>query len=65
MGTTYGVPLCSINCSNQYDSPPYSFHPGGAHVMVADGSAHFLNEDIDVFVLGCLFSYDDGQAINW
>lgn len=63
-GIDYGVDLCSINCTNQYDSPPYSFHPGGAHVMVADGSAHFLNEDMDVFVLGCLFSYDDNQPIN-
>ncbi|MGD9636549.1 MAG: DUF1559 domain-containing protein [Pirellulales bacterium] len=63
-GPKFGVPLCSINCVNQYDSPPYSFHPGGAHVMVADGSAHFLNQDMDVFVLGCLFSYDDEQAIN-
>lgn len=63
-GLLFGVPLCSINCTNQYDSPPYSFHPGGAHVMVTDGSTHFLNEDIDVFVLGCLFSYDDGQAIS-
>jgi prepilin-type N-terminal cleavage/methylation domain-containing protein len=62
-GQKFGVPECSINCVNQYDSPPYSFHPGGAHVMVADGSAHFLDENMDVFVLGCLFSYDDGQAI--
>jgi prepilin-type N-terminal cleavage/methylation domain-containing protein len=64
LGMDYGVDLCSINCANQYDAPPYSFHPGGAHVMVADGSAHFLNDDMDVFVLGCLFSYDDCQAIN-
>ncbi|TWT36605.1 putative major pilin subunit [Posidoniimonas corsicana] len=61
-GKRFGIPACSINCTNQYDSPPYSFHPGGAHVMVCDGSAHFLNEQIDVFVLGCLFSYDDGEA---
>jgi hypothetical protein len=32
--------------------------------MVADGSARFIQENIDVFVLGCLFSYDDGQAFS-
>lgn len=63
-GQRFGVALCSINCVNQYDSPPYSFHPGGAHVMVADGSAHFLQEDVDVYVLGCLFSFDDGEAVS-
>ncbi|HEY4308772.1 MAG TPA: DUF1559 domain-containing protein [Pirellulales bacterium] len=62
-GATLGLPgPCSINCLNQYDGPPYSFHPGGAQVMVADGSVRFIQENIDVFILGCLFSYDDGQA---
>lgn len=64
MGPPLGVELCSINCINQYDGPPYSFHPGGAQVMVADGSVHFLRQDMDVFVLGCLFAYSDEQAIN-
>ncbi|WP_428303598.1 DUF1559 domain-containing protein [Lacipirellula sp.] len=58
-GPIFGVDLCSINCSNQYDAPPYSFHPGGAQVMIADGSIRFLQQNMDVFTLGCLFAYDD------
>lgn len=64
MGPRFGLELCSINCVNQYDAPPYSFHPGGAQAMVADGSVHFLRQEMDVFVLGCLFAYSDEQAIN-
>ena len=31
---------CGINCSNDYGL--YAFHPGGANVLFADGSVHFL-----------------------
>ena len=39
-----------INCSN--NSQPYSFHAGGVNVVYADGSVHFLDQQIDpdVFV---------------
>ncbi|MGC4003601.1 MAG: DUF1559 domain-containing protein [Pirellulales bacterium] len=63
-GPPNGVALCTINCTSIYDGPPYSFHPGGAQVMVADGSVHFLPEETDATILGALFSYNDGQAIQ-
>jgi prepilin-type processing-associated H-X9-DG protein len=36
-----------------------SFHPGGAHFARADGSVHFLNEDIDQDVLEEMASRND------
>src|SRR5205807_367046 len=39
----------------------YSFHPGGANVVLADGSTHFLRDGIDVRVLGQLVTRAAGQ----
>jgi len=36
---------CAINCNNQ---DVYSFHPGGANILFADGHVKFLSADIDV-----------------
>jgi len=36
---------CFINCSN--DSEFYSFHVGGVHVLLGDGSVRFLSENVD------------------
>jgi prepilin-type processing-associated H-X9-DG protein/prepilin-type N-terminal cleavage/methylation domain-containing protein len=37
---------CAINCTN--DREVYSFHPGGANAVFADGSVHFLKATIDI-----------------
>ncbi len=43
-----------------------SYHPGGAHVLMADSSAHFLSEDIDVHVYRRLGNREDGEPlIGW
>jgi len=43
---------CAINCTNHADSGTFSFHPGGVHVLLCDGSVRFVNENVspDVFV---------------
>lgn len=41
-----------------------SAHPGGAHVLMADGSAHFLNETVDLTVLLQMATRDDGIDSN-
>lgn len=53
-----------INCSNMYDHGPYSFHPGGAQVVFCDGSVHFLAENLEPFVLCCMYAYDDGKPLG-
>lgn len=45
------------------NTPIQSAHPGGAHVCVADGSVHFLAEDVDVQVLYDLANRDDKHPI--
>ena len=58
-GTVHGP--CGINCTN--DRQPYSFHPGGANVLFADGSVHFLSAAIDIRVLAALATRAGGEAV--
>lgn len=60
-GITFKIPFCGVNCTNMYDYGPYSFHPGGANVLLADGTATFLGESTDLRILCALYSYADGQ----
>src|SRR5262249_42797445 len=39
---------CGIDCTNENEV--YSFHPGGANALFADGSVHFLKQSIDIRV---------------
>jgi prepilin-type N-terminal cleavage/methylation domain-containing protein/prepilin-type processing-associated H-X9-DG protein len=43
---------CAINCTN--DREVYSFHPAGANAVFADGSLHFLKDDIDIRIFARL-----------
>ena len=43
---------CVINCTN--DNEAYSFHSGGAYVLLADGSVHFISEAIHVKTFAAL-----------
>jgi prepilin-type N-terminal cleavage/methylation domain-containing protein/prepilin-type processing-associated H-X9-DG protein len=43
---------CALNCTN--DREVYSFHPGGANAVFADGSVHFLKAGIDIRVFAGL-----------
>jgi prepilin-type N-terminal cleavage/methylation domain-containing protein/prepilin-type processing-associated H-X9-DG protein len=44
--------------------PIQSAHPGGAQVLMADGSARFMQEDAEVQVLYDLANRDDGHVIS-
>ena len=40
--------MCFINCTNEIYGGLYSFHPGASGVVMADGSAHMISENISV-----------------
>ena len=53
---------CSINCTN--DNEIYAFHPGGALVVMADGSVQFLVETIQPQIVAALISRMGGEVIG-
>jgi prepilin-type N-terminal cleavage/methylation domain-containing protein len=53
---------CTINCNNSQGI--YSFHPGGAYTVLADGSVRFLNESLDAQVLIAMVTINGREIIN-
>jgi prepilin-type N-terminal cleavage/methylation domain-containing protein/prepilin-type processing-associated H-X9-DG protein len=53
---------CAINCTN--DGELYSFHPGGANAVFADGSVHFLKAGMSLRVLAALVTRAGGEVIS-
>jgi prepilin-type N-terminal cleavage/methylation domain-containing protein/prepilin-type processing-associated H-X9-DG protein len=53
---------CAINCSN-YDNY-YSFHTGGAQILLVDGSVRFISQNLDLETLARLFHVNDGQVVG-
>lgn len=52
----------SGNPMNYWSAAPRSSHPGGVNIAVADGSVHFLTNNVDETTMAYLISIDDGQA---
>ena len=57
--TGYGI---KNNCGP--NSPIQSVHPGGVNVAFADGSAHMLSESLDITILRCLATRNDGKPYS-
>jgi prepilin-type processing-associated H-X9-DG protein len=53
---------CALNCTN--DDEIYSFHPGGANTVFADGSVHFLKAGMDIRVLARLVTRAGGEVVS-
>jgi prepilin-type N-terminal cleavage/methylation domain-containing protein/prepilin-type processing-associated H-X9-DG protein len=53
---------CAINCTNAREV--YSFHPGGANAVFADGSAHFLKASISMQVFARLVTRAGGEVVS-
>jgi prepilin-type N-terminal cleavage/methylation domain-containing protein/prepilin-type processing-associated H-X9-DG protein len=53
---------CAINCTNVNEV--YSFHPGGANVLFADGSVRFLKAGIDIRILAGLVTRAGGEVVS-
>ncbi len=57
-----GGGACYINCSN--DSEFYSFHTGGVHVLMGDGSVRFLSENLSGQTLIALTTRGYGDIVG-
>ena len=64
---------CPINCSNARTSAGsvtqnagglYSWHTGGVHVLLGDGSVRFLSENISGITLAALISRAGGEVLG-
>jgi len=53
---------CGINCSNAYGL--YSFHTGGAEVVLCDGSVRFLASATTITTLAFLVTRNGGEVIS-
>jgi prepilin-type N-terminal cleavage/methylation domain-containing protein len=53
---------CPLNCSNM--DAIYSFHTGGAYGLMADGSAQFLHQSMDVWVMYALVTSQGGEVVG-
>jgi prepilin-type N-terminal cleavage/methylation domain-containing protein/prepilin-type processing-associated H-X9-DG protein len=53
---------CMVNCSNRF--AVYAFHPGGAHLGMADGSVRFIKETIDPATFAALMTRAGGEIIS-
>lgn len=56
-----GGGVCAINCTNAAENGTYSFHPGGVHVLLCDGSVHFLSEQTNIATFASLITFQ-GQV---
>jgi len=53
---------CAINCTNNGEF--YSFHPGGAQAVFADGSVHFLQRNMSIATLAALVTRQGGEVVS-
>jgi prepilin-type N-terminal cleavage/methylation domain-containing protein/prepilin-type processing-associated H-X9-DG protein len=53
---------CAVNCINSNEM--YAFHPGGATVLMGDGSVTFLRTTVKIRIVGRLITRNGGEAIT-
>jgi prepilin-type N-terminal cleavage/methylation domain-containing protein/prepilin-type processing-associated H-X9-DG protein len=53
---------CAVNCTN--DREVYSFHPGGASAVMADGSVRFLKASMEMRMLARLATRAGGEVVT-
>ncbi len=63
LGSVGANPAAFGSISNS-NSPLTSFHTGGVHILLTDGSVRFISDNIDINTLTYLSVPDDGQVIG-
>jgi hypothetical protein len=58
------TPVCVMNCSNENGGGLYSFHPGSCGLVMGDGSAHMVSENMSVTVFCRLISRAGRQPVT-
>jgi prepilin-type N-terminal cleavage/methylation domain-containing protein len=58
------VPICAINCTNRYSRNFYAFHPGSAGILLCDGSARMISENLSITVLCRMLTYRGHKAVT-
>ena len=61
-GSAFDQELPGVNLTPNNEL--FSDHPGGVHVVLCDGSTHFLRREIDLQVLVGLCNRDDGLVLD-
>jgi prepilin-type N-terminal cleavage/methylation domain-containing protein/prepilin-type processing-associated H-X9-DG protein len=59
---TANLGTCPMSCTNAGEV--YSFHPGGANAVFADGSVRFLRESVSIRVLAGLITRAGGEVVS-
>jgi len=55
---------CAVNCTNARGGGLYSFHPGGAQVLLCDGAVRFLSANIAQHTLASLITRGKGEIVG-
>jgi prepilin-type N-terminal cleavage/methylation domain-containing protein len=73
-GSTFNAPVniasntatavCFINCTNQDLLNLYSFHPGSCGVLMCDGSAHMVSENISLLTFCRLITFQGNSVVT-
>lgn len=61
-----GPPECPwsvVNCGPNEET--FSFHPAGANVVYCDGSAHFINANVDAITFTAMMSPNGGEVESY
>jgi prepilin-type processing-associated H-X9-DG protein len=53
---------CVVNCANTPGAGAYSFHTGGATVLMADGAVRFVSQSIDAGIFGASITIAKGET---
>ena len=60
---TTGNASCVVNCTNNGEI--YAFHGGGANLLYADGSVHYITKSISLTTFAAIFHHRTSRRAGW